>query len=213
MPEPKTLRDLRRAQIVAEARALVSEEGLEGLTIGALEKRLEFTRGVITYHFENKEEILEEVLASAVREIGQAVESRIEAGAGLEGKIRAMLRGTVEGYLGHPEAAYVLFRFWSRFPRDERAARKNRELYASYRAHAARVLAGERLPRDVDLDHLAALLVGVVIGVVTQFYFEPGAIDPYAVADEAARAILARLGGRRIGQAKRAASRPASEGP
>jgi AcrR family transcriptional regulator len=50
MPQPETLRDLRR--------------GLEALTISALEGRLAFSRGVITYHFADKIRI---VLASYVR--------------------------------------------------------------------------------------------------------------------------------------------------
>src|SRR5205814_9753674 len=54
-----SLRDLRRAQIVAAAREIVAGDGLESLTIGALEKRLGFSRGVITYHFRDKDEIVE----------------------------------------------------------------------------------------------------------------------------------------------------------
>ena len=34
---------------------------------------------------------------------------------------------------------------------------------------------------------------GPVIGVATQVYFQPGAIDPEAAIDEAARCLLARL--------------------
>ena len=47
-PEVTTVRDLRRTQILAEARSIVAQEGLAALTIGTLEKRLPFSRGVIT---------------------------------------------------------------------------------------------------------------------------------------------------------------------
>jgi hypothetical protein len=45
----------------------------------------------------------------------------------------------------------------------------------------------------VDVDGLAAVLVGVVIGVAMQSYFEKGSIDAEAATQEAVAAALARL--------------------
>ena len=59
---PETVRDLRRAQIIAAARAIVCRDGLDALTIGALEQKLAFTRGVITYHFAGKDDIVRALL-------------------------------------------------------------------------------------------------------------------------------------------------------
>src|ERR1700722_2409301 len=78
---PDSVRDLRRGQILTAARRLVAEHGLEALTIGALEDRLAFTRGVITYHFANKDEIVRAVFASAIDEIDASVRREVEGGA------------------------------------------------------------------------------------------------------------------------------------
>ncbi|PIE17144.1 MAG: hypothetical protein CSA66_06610 [Proteobacteria bacterium] len=192
-----SVRDLRRAQILDEARRLVSEGGLQALTFAALEARLSFTRGVITYHFDNKAEIVDAVLDSAVEEIDRANARAVMAAGAIEDKLRAVIAHTVGGFIEHVEAGRILLNFWARLPRDQHAARINARLYRRYREHSVALLrAGQRLGRfraDVDVEALAAHMVGTVIGIVTQSYFEPGAIDPDAAVAEAVATLLARL--------------------
>ena len=45
------------------------------------------------------------------------------------------------------------------------------------------------LDADLDVDALAAHIVGTIIGIVTQVYFQPGAIDPESVIDTAVRTL------------------------
>src|SRR5207249_7078413 len=111
VPELASVRDLRRAQIVAAARALVARGGLEALTVSALEKRLRFTRGVITYHFRGKDEIVRAVLASAVDEIDRATAEEVQASLDFAAKLEAVLRTKVRGFLENREAAHVLLSF------------------------------------------------------------------------------------------------------
>jgi AcrR family transcriptional regulator len=201
--KPETTRDLRRGQIVDAARALVAREGLEGLTIAALEKQLEFSRGVITYHFDNKEEIVAAVFESAIAEIDEGVRAEVEAGASIEDKVRAVLAANVRGFLGSPEAVRVLLSFWGRLGADETARARNAGLYARYRKQSAKLIKQARKEGllvegegGVDAEAIAALIVAIVLGVVTQATFETGAIDVDATIEEATRAIVARLGAR-----------------
>jgi AcrR family transcriptional regulator len=203
-----TLRARRRAEIVAAARRIVASEGLAALTIGALEQRLAFTRGVITYHFRNKDEIVAAVLDSAIAEIDAGTRAEASRESSAAEKVRAVLRATVRGFLDHREAVRILISFWGQIPADARLRRVNAELYATYRRRAARLVRAGRASgefADVPIDATAALLVGVVIGVATQVYFEPGAIDPDAVVAEAQRTVLARLLGPQASVPKRVA--------
>jgi AcrR family transcriptional regulator len=193
---PATVRDLRRGQIVAAARALVAEGGLEGLTVGALEARLGYTRGVITYHFRDKDEIVEAVLESAIAEIDAGTTAEVRARAGFDEKVEAVLRSKVRGFLDHPEASDILLSFWGRLRSDERARERNARLFARYREEGRVLLAEGRrrgLIRDVPEREVAALLVGTVIGVVVQALFAPDAIDPERAVREAGRSFAARL--------------------
>ena len=191
-----TLRARRRAEIVAAARRIVASEGLSALTFGALEQRLAFTRGVITYHFRNKDEIVEAVLRSAIAEIDAGTQAEAARESSAADKVRAVLHATVHGFLEHREAVRILISFWGEIPSNARLRRANAELYATYRAQAAGLVRAGRASgefADAAPDAVAALLVGVVIGIATQVYFEPGAIDAEAVIAEAQRTVLARL--------------------
>ena len=196
MRPPATVRDLRRSQIIHAARQLVATEGLEKLTIGELERRLAFTRGVITYHFKSKDEIVDELLESAIREIDAATQSASRKSRGPAERVRAVLQETLRGFLEHTEAARILMAFWGRIPSDARARRTNARLYAAYRRQARRLFESGRGAgafADVDADAAAVLLVGVVIGIACQVYFQPGAIDPDAALELASEMVLGRL--------------------
>jgi AcrR family transcriptional regulator len=196
MPAPETLRELRRGQIVSAARKIVAEDGLEALTIGELESRLSFTRGVITYHFENKEDIVHAVLESAISEIDTNTRAQLRPGLLPEERLSVVLKSYVHGFVSHTEAGRILLAFWGRIPSDRRAKKANASLYTAYRRGAARMLKAGMDDGDfvtVDTEAVSALLVGIVIGVSTQEYFEKGAIDVDKTVDEAVRAIVARL--------------------
>jgi AcrR family transcriptional regulator len=194
---PQSLRDLRRQQILKAARGLVAERGLDALTIGALEGELAFSRGVITYHFKNKDEIVYAVLEGAVDEIDAAVDTAARAAPDVSGSVEAVIRGMAHGFLEREEAGQILLAFWSRVRVDERAAAINADLYDRYRKQTARLIRkGQRdgaFTDAVDARALAAHIVGTVIGVVTQALFASGAVDADAVLDEAVASVMARL--------------------
>jgi TetR/AcrR family fatty acid metabolism transcriptional regulator len=183
---------------VAAARRLVAEQGLEALTFGALEERLSFTRGVITYHFANKDDIVQAVFASAIEEIDAAVRREVEGGSTIEDKVRAVLHGNVRGFVDSEVAGRVLLSFWGRLSADAQVRKLNAGLYAKYRRRAAKLLRSARaagLIGQVDAAVMGALLVAIVLGIATQHYFEPGSIDVDAAIAEATRTVMARLRG------------------
>ncbi len=166
------------------------------MTIGALEKQLGFTRGVITYHFDNKDEIVLAVLDDAIAEIDRATALEVAAEAHAADKIRAAIRGMVRGFLSIEEAGRVLLSFWSRLREDPRAAEKNAALYRRWRAAGSELVRRGQASGELgegDAEAIGALMVGIVIGAVTQVWFEPGATDPERVVDEASAALVAGL--------------------
>lgn len=206
---PETLRDLRRAQIVAAARGIVAREGLDALTIGLLEQKLSFTRGVITYHFAGKDEIVRAVLESAVAEIDEASVLEVAGSATATERIAAVLRANVHGFIDKPEAGRVLLSFWSRLSSDRRIRELNAKLYARYRKRTrALIEEGQRAGElgEADAAQVATVVVGLVLGIATQWYFEPAAIDVDAAIDTAAASIDALLSGTRTTGRRRSSS-------
>jgi AcrR family transcriptional regulator len=158
-----SIRARRRAEIVAAARQLIVDGGLEALTFGRLEKALPYTRGVITHHFADRDDIVDAVLASAVDEIDRATAEQAVRGMPRADQVRAVLRTKVHGFLSHPEAAQILLAFATRPPGDARAARVEEQLFARYRTESQALFR-----HHAQAEAIAAWMVGTVIGLVVQ---------------------------------------------
>ena len=195
--QTENLRELRRGQVVAEARRLVAKSGVEALTFAALETRLGLSRRVATYHFQDKEEIVLAVLESAIEDIEAAMRERFPVEATLAMQLSAVVRGITRGFLDHPEATRILLVFWGRMHADARIRKRNAALFARFRASTAAVI--ERaarknaLPRGLRSAELAAFTVGTVLGVVGQTTFEKGAVDVDRVLALVESLFVARL--------------------
>ena len=103
------------------------------------------------------------------------------------------MRANVRGFVGSVEAGKILLSFWGRLSSDAETRRLNAKLYAKYRRRCAKLVVG----LVDDADAVAALLVGMVIGIATQHYFDPGAIEVQAATEVAEEMIAARFGRRR----------------
>ncbi len=193
---PSPLRALRRAQIIAAARRIVAERGLEAMTIGAIEDALDFSRGVITYHFKNKDEIVIAVLDSAIAEIDAATDLMVRASLTPQQKVEAVLRANVQGFVAHTDAGRILLSFWGRLSAHPGIEAVNVQLFRRYRAQSVCLIReGQALGvfADADADAVAALIVGIVIGLATQALIDPAAIDPEPAIRAGAAAVNALL--------------------
>ena len=105
-----------------------------------------------------------------------------------------MLRANLHGFLDHREAGIILLSFWGRLGSDPKARKANARLYDVYRERTLSVLDSGDF-HFVDQPSLATVIVGLVIGIASQVYFEPGSIDPEKALDEATRCVVGRLNG------------------
>src|ERR1700687_4455651 len=66
---------IRRSQIVEAASAIISEQGLQNLSLSEIEKKAGMSRGQLTYYFKAKEDILlavfDRLLALLYARVGQ----------------------------------------------------------------------------------------------------------------------------------------------
>jgi AcrR family transcriptional regulator len=70
---------IRREQVIEAVRRIIVRDGLDAVTIARIAAEADVSRGVVTYHFEHKEEILHDVLRAAMRDANEASETiRIE---------------------------------------------------------------------------------------------------------------------------------------
>ena len=86
--------EARRAQIIQCAADAIAEAGYARASMAEIARRAGIAKSVISYHFADKNELLQELLRTAVATFGQLIEPRLAAEASASGKIRAYLSGS-----------------------------------------------------------------------------------------------------------------------
>ena len=93
--------EARRAQIVQCAADAIAETGYAQATMAEIARRAGIAKSVISYHFADKNELLQELLRTAVATFTRFIEPRLAAEASASGKIRAYLSGADEYTTAH----------------------------------------------------------------------------------------------------------------
>ena len=131
---------VRRAQLVGYAVEVLAELGYAGASLGEIARRAGVSKGVITYYFAKKEELLEQLVADVYTRASAAIDARVAAEDTALGRLLGYLEANLDFIAAHP--------------RDIRAAA---EVVVNLRrpGEALRFGAGSD---DPIVDHLADLL-------------------------------------------------------
>ena len=90
-----------RSRILDIARRVISEEGVEALSIRRITKEMDYSAGIIYHYFESKEEILSCVLREGYQRLLSAI-PRTDSDLSPDEAIRASIRGYIEAALSWP---------------------------------------------------------------------------------------------------------------
>jgi AcrR family transcriptional regulator len=172
----------RRAQIVEAALAIIAEQGLQKLSLANLEKRVEMTRGHLTYYFPTKEAILLSVLDRMVERIIARHESAGAPRPGVAPMAEVLPRVFAE-FLAPmtPERAAFLsllqtFKAQAGYREDVR--KRLSDLEADFRRRiAADYAATVPAPQPLLPDVFATILFSVLTGLDGQLATNPQALD------------------------------------
>ena len=72
---------IRRDQIIDAARQIIVAEGINAVTIARIAEQADVSRGVVTYHFTDKQEILHDVLKAAMHDANVASKTLMAPGS------------------------------------------------------------------------------------------------------------------------------------
>lgn len=100
-PDRTFIEQARRAQIIQCAADVIAESGYARATMAEIAKRAGIAKSVISYHFEDKTELMREVVRTAVATYTQFLEPRLAAEPGASAKIRAYLAGSADYMIVH----------------------------------------------------------------------------------------------------------------
>ncbi len=182
-------RELKRGQLLEAAAKVFSERGFKRTTIAEVARRADVGKGTVYEYFESKESLFlalfqwycQVSLQSALPSAGDVTTA--------EESLKAFGRSTVQVILSNWELFPLTMEFWSeasQASQREGLFTVMREMYEGYRAVVVEILrtgqASGEFRQDIDLEALAAMVVGAFDGMFLQYHFDP-ALDPASIVE------------------------------
>lgn len=91
----------RRQQILQAAIELLAESGYAAATLSSIAARIGASKGVISYHFRGKDELLAQVVTYVLSDAGGFMSARVDTATGAGAKLRAYVTANLEYLSAH----------------------------------------------------------------------------------------------------------------
>lgn len=192
---PRIAATERRSRLVEAALAVAERDGVPAMSVRRVADEAGVSLGLVHYCFSDKDELVVQVAARIVAELGEAGEKRLAAVAGgtLEQALLAGVRGLWEVLTATARRQLVTYEITTHALRHPGLRDVAREQYAvsqaaveAFLAHAA-TTAGARWTRPVP--ELAALTLAVVDGVTLRWLVDDDAAGGLARLEDFARSL------------------------
>jgi AcrR family transcriptional regulator len=173
---------IRREQIVEAAVAVITERGLQNLSLSEIEKKAGMSRGQLTYYFPAKEDILlavfDRLLQLSYQRIGTPDEAREPSGWDWT---KHLLQKIVGEAPVNPQFGVLQYTFLSQIGHRPDFRRRLATLYEEWRSQMAQGLAvdlaGQAETRQVPPRALASVVQALLHGLGMQLAADPHAFD------------------------------------
>jgi AcrR family transcriptional regulator len=100
--EPSFIEQARRAQMVRCGAEEIAENGYAAASLVAIARRAGVSRGVISYHFADKDDLIDQIITAYFADAFAFVMPRIAAKEGVRAQISAFIEANLEYLAAHP---------------------------------------------------------------------------------------------------------------
>lgn len=107
------IEEARRAQIIQCAIETISTVGYANASLAQIAKRAGISKGVISYHFADKDELIQEVLRKVLDEFKDYIRARILAEQSYAARLRAYIESNIGFMAARRNYVIVLFEIFS----------------------------------------------------------------------------------------------------
>ena len=174
------IEELRRKQIVDTAIRTIATRGFANTTLNNIAEEAGVSTGVITYHFRNKDDLIEQSIKKLFEAPNEYVIGRVEEKESHRDKLRTYIAATIRFNMENRDhCVALLFSFSSITSQEHR-----QEVIAKHHTKIRRFL--EKILRDgqaagefsrFDAAVLAQIIFGAIEGLLTQWVLEPHTMD------------------------------------
>lgn len=189
---PSFIEGARRKQIVDTAIRTIASRGYSRTSLAEIAREAGISKGVISYYFDGKGQLTEEILSRLMREPAKFIKERVDACGTAREKLQAYVAANFEFAKSHRNELLALVDLWGQRDSKEGGNRLDLEAYEPSRRYLSRILdngveAGELAARPST--PIASVIQATIDGVLLQWTFDPNAVDLDACRDEIQRMI------------------------
>jgi AcrR family transcriptional regulator len=199
---------VRRREIVDATVRVMARRGWNETSIDEITKEARVSRGLVSYHFRDKNDLLSDVLQRCREMFLESVRAAVESGEPPEQQMLCATRASLLLARTNPMPYEVFLHFSTSGRSDPRLEEEIRHLYRTYRGTTAAAIRDCQRKgvyrQDIDPDAAAAKHMGTIIGIALQWLIDPGAFDMDAAGDLALEML--------IGSLERSPLRPEADG-
>ncbi len=183
--KPSFIEEARRRQIIETAIETIADKGFTHASLAEIARNAGISKGVISYHFTNKEELIEEILLRLVREPAAFVKPRVDAAQGARKKLEAYVTANIE-FMRSNRKGYVAFvDLWGSTGASDHRQRFKTDAYEPSRRYITRIIengleSGEVQPGTKgrpDARAMASVIQSMLDGLMLHWVFDPTGVD------------------------------------
>ena len=177
----------RRKQIVDTAIRTIAIRGYQRTSLAEIAREAGISKGVISYHFEGKDNLVEAVLARLLKEPAEYIKRRVDGSERAIDKLSAYVHANFEFMRTHRDNYVALVDLWGgrESPAGDNAF--NAEAYEPSRKYLRNILqSGQESGafRSLREDVVASVIQGAIDGVMMQWVFDEESVDLNKNCDE-----------------------------
>jgi AcrR family transcriptional regulator len=178
---------IRRRQIIDAAIRVMAEKGWNETSIDEITREAGVSRGLVSYHFKDKADLLSSMLARCEEASQESVRRAASEGKDVVDSLRVAVRVALYMTRDDPAIYEIFLHFVASARSNPELGEQIRNAYRGFRGMtAAGIRRGQDLGvfrNDIDPEAAAARHVGGITGFALQWLLDPGAFD----SDEAAK--------------------------
>lgn len=169
--------EIRRRQIVDAAIRVMALKGWNETSIDEITKEAGVSRGLVSYHFKDKADLLSGVLSRCTEASNEGMSLAIAATADPVERMRLIIRSTLALTRDDPTIYLIFLHFMASARSNPELGQQIRDLYRGFRALTADGIRHGQdrgiFRNDIDVDAAAARYIGALTGFALQWLLDP----------------------------------------